>query len=148
MPPWSLVPDLVTTFTKPDAAAPELGVGALGHHHHLLDRVQVEGEGRALAAALLAEERVVEVGAVHGDVVGDALLAVDGQLVAVGALHDGHAGRELREVEEVAAVVRQAAERLLVDASTPPRAWSRSTGASPVTTISSCTPPTFSMTGG
>ena len=90
--PWtSLVPDLVTTLTKPPLRAAELGVGALGHHHDLLDRVEVEGEGRPLAAALLAEERVVEVGAVHRDVVVDALLAVDRELVAVGALHDGDA---------------------------------------------------------
>ena len=112
--------------------AAELGVGALGHDHHLLDRVEVEGEGRALAAALLAEERVVEVGAVDRDVVVDALLAVDRELVAVRALHDGDAGRELGEVEEVAAVVRQALDRRLVDARRRPRrGWSRSPASRP-----------------
>jgi hypothetical protein len=89
------------------ARAAELRVRPLGHDHHLLDRVEVEGEGRALAAALLAEERVVEVGAVHRDVVGDALLAVHADLVAVGPLHDRDARRELHEAEYVAPVVRQ-----------------------------------------
>ena len=79
--------------------------------HDLLDRVEVEREGGPLAAALLAEERVVEVGAVDGDVVLDALLAVDRKLVAVGTLHDRDARRQLREVEEVAAVVREALDR-------------------------------------
>ena len=97
-------------------AAAELGGGALGHHHHLLHRVEVEGEGRPLAAALLAEERVVEVRAVDRDVVGDALLAVDRELVAVRALYDAHPGRELGEVEEVPAVVGQAADGGVVDA--------------------------------
>ncbi len=87
---------------------PNSALAPVGHHHDLLHRVQVEGEGRPLAAALLAEERVVEVGAVHRDVVVDALLAVDRELVAVRALHDADARRELGEVEEVAAVVGQA----------------------------------------
>ena len=83
-----LVPDLVTTWTNAPPLRPNSGGRAVGDDHHLLDRVLVERERRALAAALLAEERVVEVGAVHRDVVVDALLAVDADLVAVRPLHD------------------------------------------------------------
>ena len=95
------------------AARPaELRVGAIGDHHEVLHRVEVEGERRALAAPLLAEERVVEVGAVHRDVVVDAALAADADLVAVGPLHDGDVGRQRGEVEDVAAVVGQPLHRL------------------------------------
>ena len=95
--------------------AAELGVRAVGHDDHFLDGVEVERERGTLAAALLAEERIVEVRAVDGDVVGDALLSVDGQLVAVRTLDDGHAGRELGQLEEVAAVVRQVRHGFFVD---------------------------------
>ena len=91
---------------EPPGRAAELGGGALVHDHQLADRVLVEGERRPLAAALLAEERVVEVGPVHDEVVEDAALAVDVQLVAVGSLGDGRAGRQQRQVHEVAAVAR------------------------------------------
>ena len=94
------------------AGAAELGIGAVGHHDEVLHCVQVEGEGRALAAALLAEERVVEVGAVDRHVVVNALLAADADLVAVRALHDGHVRGQRREIEDVAAVVGQAFHRL------------------------------------
>ena len=50
---------------KAAAGAAEFRVGPLRHHHHFLDRVQVKGEGRALAAALLAEEGVVKISAIH-----------------------------------------------------------------------------------
>lgn len=60
-----------------------------------------------MAATLFAEERVVVVGAVDGDVVGDALLTGHGEHIAVRTLRHGDAGREEREGEEVAAVVRQ-----------------------------------------
>jgi hypothetical protein len=102
--------------------AAELRVRAVGDHDHLFDGVEIERERGTLAAALLAEERIVEVGAVDGDVVGDALLSVDRKLVAVRPLHDGHAGRELGELEEVAAVVRQIGDRFLAEPRGPFRA--------------------------
>ena len=94
----------------------ELRIRAVGDDDHLFHRIEIERERRTLSAALLAEERIVEVGAVDGDVVRDSLLSVDRQLIAVGSLHDRHAGRELREVEEVASVVRQSTHRFLIDA--------------------------------
>ena len=109
-------PGLGDDVDEAAAAAPELGGSALGHHDDLLDRIQVEGEGGPLAAALLTEEGVVEVRAVDGDVVGDALLAVDRELVAVGSLHDADPGRELGELEEVPAVVGEPADGGVVDA--------------------------------
>ena len=109
-------PRLGDDVDEAGAAAAELRRGPVGHDDHLFDGVLVEGEGRPLAAALLAEERVVEVRAVHGDVVVDALLAVDADLVAVGPLHDGHARRQLHERQEVAPVVGQPGHGLLVDA--------------------------------
>ena len=87
--------------------ASELGGRAVGHHLEFLDRVETDRKGRPLAAALLAEERVVVVRAVDRHVVVDALLAVDRNLVAVGTLHDGDSRRERHEAQEVAAVVRQ-----------------------------------------
>ncbi len=95
--------------------AAELGGGAVGDHHEFLHRVEVEGEGRPLAAALLAEEGVVEVGAVDRDVVLDALLAVDRELLAVRALDQRDSRGELGQLEEIAAVVGDAVEHLAVD---------------------------------
>ena len=96
--------------------AAELCVGAVGHHHHLFDRIEIEGEGGPLSAALLAEEGVVEVGAIDGDVVGNSLLAVDRELIAVRALDDGHSRSELGQLQEVAAVVRQLRHGLVINA--------------------------------
>ena len=92
---------------------PELGVGPARDHDELLHRVEVERKRRSLPAALLAEERVVEVRPVHRHVVVDAALARHGELIAIRALHDRHVGREQREVDEVAPVVRQAPDHLL-----------------------------------
>ena len=97
---------------EPAAGPAELGVGSLGDHHDLLHGVQIEREGRPLAAALLAEERVVEVGAIHRDVVVDAALAADAELVAIGALHDADVRGEQGQVEEVPAVVRKPRDHL------------------------------------
>ena len=90
---------------KPSGRPSELGRGTLVHHHHLLDRVLAEGEGRPLPAPLLAEEGVVEVGPVHDEVVEDAALAADVELISVGALRDRDAGSQKREVQVVAPVV-------------------------------------------
>ena len=68
-------------------------------------RIEVSGEAPqhlarrglvALPAHLLAEESVVEVAAVHADVVEHASLAGERDLIAVGALDDAHAGRQHR----------------------------------------------------
>ena len=93
--------------------AAELGGGALIHHHQLLDRVLIEGEGRTLAAALLAEEGIVEVGAVDDEVVEDAALAADVERVAVRSLRDGGARCEQRQVHEVATVARKSIHHVL-----------------------------------
>src|SRR5206468_4049281 len=95
------------------AGAAELGRRSAGGDHDLLHRIEVEREGRPLAAALLAEEGVVEVGAVHRHVVVDPLLPRDRQLVAVGPLHDRYVGREQGQIEKVAAVVRETGDRLV-----------------------------------
>ncbi len=94
------------------AGTAELGAGAARGHDDFLHRIQIERERRPLAAALLAEERIVEVGAVHRHVVLDAALTRHRQLVAVRALHDRHVGREQGEVQEIAAVVGETRHRL------------------------------------
>ena len=86
--------------------AAELGGGSLVHDDQLADGVLVERERGTLSAALFPEEGVVEVGAVHDEVVEDAALSVDVQFVAVRPLGDGRPGREQRQVHEVAAVAR------------------------------------------
>ncbi len=101
---------------EPAGRAAELGRGALVHHHQVLDGVLVEGERGPLAAALLAEEGIVEVGPVDDEVVEDAALAGDVQLVAVRPLRDRRAGRQQRQVQEVAAVAREALDHVLGDA--------------------------------
>ena len=93
--------------------AAELGRRALVHHHDLLDRVLVEGERGPLAAPLLAEERVVEVGPVDDDVVEDAALAGDVEDVAVRPLRYRRPRRQQGEVEVVAAVAGEPVYHLL-----------------------------------
>src|SRR5947208_7553254 len=66
-------PRLRDYVDEPAGRAAELCVGAARQHHDLLHGVEIEGERRPLAAALLAEERIVEVGAVDRDVVVNAL---------------------------------------------------------------------------
>ena len=86
--------------------AAELGGGSLVHDDQLADGVLVERERGALSAALFPEEGIVEVGAVHDEVVEDAALPVDVQFVAVRSLGDGRPGGEERQIHEVAAVAR------------------------------------------
>ena len=93
--------------------APELRGRPLVHDDDFLDRVLVEGESGSLAAALLAEEGVVEVRPVHGNVVEDPPLSADVEDLAVRTLRDGDARREERVVEEVAAVVGQVVDDFL-----------------------------------
>ena len=63
---------------------------------------------------MFAEEWVVRVGTVDRDVVLDALLAVDADLVAVRALDDRNAGREQGEPREISAVDREVLDGTLV----------------------------------
>ena len=89
------------------ARSSELGVGPLRDDDHLTHSVEVEGERWALTTALLAEERVVEVRAIDGDVVVNAALSTDRDHVTVGSLRDGDVGCEQRKIEIIASVVRQ-----------------------------------------
>ena len=109
--PQLVGPRLRDYVDEPAGRAAELCVGAARQHHDLLHGVEIEGERRPLAAALLAEERIVEVGAVDRDVVVNALLPGDRQLVAVGSLDDRHLRGEQRQVQVVAPVVRQTGHR-------------------------------------
>ena len=94
----------------------ELRGGSLVHDDQLPDGVLVEGERGTLSAALFPEEGVVEVGAVHDEVVEDAALPVDVQFVAVRSLGDGRPGGEQRQVHEVAAVARHRIHHLFPEA--------------------------------
>ena len=115
--PFELVRSRLRDHGHEAAGGPaELGRGALAHDNELLDRILVEGEGRTLTSPLLSEEGVVEVGAVHHDVVEDAPLAADVQHFAVGPLSDLDAGRQKRVVQVVAAVVRQSVDHFLREA--------------------------------
>ena len=101
---------------EPARGAAVLRGGALVHHDQVFDGVLIEGERGPLPAPLLSEERVVEVGAVDDEVVEDAALPGDVQLVAVRPLRDRRARREQRQVQEVAAVARQAVHHVLLNA--------------------------------
>ena len=101
---------------KAPGGPPELGRRTLVHHHHLFDRVLAEGERRPLPAPLLAEEGIVEVGPVHDEVVEDAPLSADVQLVPVGPLGNRDAGSQQREVQVVAPVVGEPVDHILREA--------------------------------
>ena len=109
-------PRLRDHVDEPAGRAAELGGRPLVHHHEVLDGVLVEREGGPLPAPLLAEERIVEVRPVDDEVVEDAALAADVQLVAVRSLRDRRAGGEQGQVQVVAAVARQAVDHVLLDA--------------------------------
>ena len=100
---------------KTGGGAAEFGRRAVGDDDEFLHGVEVEGEGRALTAALLTEEGVVEVGTVDRNVVLDTLLTVDRKFVAVRTLNDRHTRGELGQLEEVAAVVGDAVDGFAID---------------------------------
>ena len=102
------------TLTTPPAVRPNSALAPGRDHLELLDRVERDVDRRALAAHLLAEEPVVVVAAVEADVVEDAALAGEGDLVAVGPLHDADARRERQQVLELAAQDRRRLDRRLV----------------------------------
>ena len=97
------------------AGAAELGVGTAGHDLEFLDGFERDIDGSALAAGLLAEEAVVVIAAIERDVVEDAALAVDVDLVAVGALHDADAGRKREQIFELAAEHGSGLDGLVVE---------------------------------
>ena len=66
----------------------------------------------SLAAALLSEEWIVEVGAVYHDVVVDAALSSDAEYVAVGSLRDRDTRSKKRETQKVAPVVGERGDYL------------------------------------
>ena len=109
-------PRLRDHVDEPAGRAAELRGGALAHHHQILDGVLVEGEGGPLPAPLLAEEGVVEVGPVDDEVVEDAALPADVQLVAVRTLRDRRARGQQGQIQVVAAVARQRIDHVLLDA--------------------------------
>ncbi len=103
-----------------DAAgrAAELGAGSGGDDLKLFDGVERDVYGRALAAGLLAEEAVHVVAAVETDVVEDAALAREVDLVAVRPLHDGDVRRQRQQVFKLAPEDGEIADGLLVDGRT------------------------------
>ena len=104
------------------AGSPVLGGERVGVHLELLHGILAELVGRAPrtgAADGLTEERVVVVGAVDDQAVQRAALA--GEADVAGAHVAGHAGREQREVDEVATIDRQVLYGDLVDGRTGAR---------------------------
>jgi hypothetical protein len=92
-----------------DAAGgvPELRARAARDDLKLLHGFEGDVDGGPLAADLLAEETVRVVAAVEADVVEDAALAREGNLVAVGSLDYAHAGRQGQQVFEFTAQNRR-----------------------------------------
>src|SRR5436309_5284541 len=93
----------------------ELGARAGRDHLELLDRLERDVDRRALAADLLAEESVRVVAAIEADVVEHAALSGEGDLVAVGPLHDADSRRERQEILELATQDRRGFNRRLVE---------------------------------
>ena len=85
--------------------AADVGAGARAHDLELVDRRLREEEHRLVAAALIALQRVVEVGAIDGDVRVDRALARDHHARPIRFLHQRR--RQLRELRERAAANRQ-----------------------------------------
>ena len=94
--------------------AAELRWRSVGHHLEFADRVQIHRERRALAAALFPKKGVVIVRAINRNVVVDALLPIDGNLIAIGPLHNGNPWGQAHQVEKIASVVGQIRHRTLV----------------------------------
>ena len=109
-------PRLGNHVDKAPRGAAELGGGTLIDHYEFLDGVLVESECRPLAAALLSEERVVEVRTVDDEVIENASLAADVELVAIRSLGNRGTGREQGHVHEVAAIAREPVDYILLHA--------------------------------
>src|SRR5579859_5843814 len=85
------------------AGPPEFSVGTTGDYLELFNCFEGDIDGSSLAARLLAKEAVVIVPAIETDVVEDAALPVEVDLVAIRALNDAGAGRQGEKVLELAA---------------------------------------------
>src|SRR5439155_19271462 len=112
-------PDLVRARLGDDvddaaARAAEFGAGAGRHDLKLLDGLERDVDRRALPAHLLAEETVVVVAAVEADVVEDAALPGERDLVAVRTLDDADARRQREQILELAPQNRRGLDRRLV----------------------------------
>src|SRR5262249_24217143 len=95
--------------------APEFGGRAIGHHLEFFDRVETDGERRALAAALFAEEGGVVVGALDRNIVINTLFPVGRNLIAIRTLNDRNARRERPAAEEITAIIREIMDRALIE---------------------------------
>src|SRR5204862_7817662 len=95
------------------ARAPDFGRVAIGRDLKFEDRILAEAVRVAAgsgAASRLAEEHVVGIRAVDLQAVRSAALPAETDIASAGWIAH-HAGREQREVEEVAAVDRQVGDR-------------------------------------
>src|SRR5260370_5871705 len=107
-------PRFGNTVDTSAGSAAKFRAGAAGHNLKFLYGVQRDIDRSALAAHLLAKEAVVVVSAIQADVVEDASLAVEIDLVAVGSLDDAHAGCERQQVFKFASQYGSGAYRELV----------------------------------
>src|SRR5262249_1671562 len=92
----------------------ELCRAAYGDDLKLLHRLKTDGELRPLAAALFAEERIIGVRAVNRNVVVNAFLAIDGNLISVRPLDNRDARREVDEAAEVTSIDRKVLYRSFI----------------------------------
>ena len=100
-----------------DAAggAAKFGARSGGHHLKFLYRFQRDVDRRALAAQLLAKEAIVVIAAVKTDVIENAALTGEGDLVAIGSLHDADSRRQRQQIFKLAAQNRSRVHRCLVE---------------------------------
>src|SRR6266404_4868026 len=100
------------------AGAAKFRAGARGDHLELLHRVKADVHGSALSAGLLTEEAVVVVTAVQADVVKDAALPVEIDLVAVRSLRDADARCKGQQVLKLSAQNGSICNRTFVERGT------------------------------
>ena len=84
-------PGLADDVDDPTGRPSELGRRAARDDLKFLHRVERDIDGRALTADLFTEKPIVEIAAIQTDVVEDAALAGERDLVAVSALNDADA---------------------------------------------------------
>lgn len=95
--------------------ATKLSAGSGRDDLKLFDGFKSDIDSGSLAARLLAKEPVVVVPAVKTDVVEDAALSGEADLIAVGSLHDADARRERQQIFKLASENWQVADRQLVE---------------------------------
>src|SRR6266853_2681348 len=89
--------------------ASEFSVSAACHHLELFHRIQCDVDRGALTAFLLSKESVVVVATVQADVIKNAALTVEIDLVTVRALRDADARGQSKQVFKLAAEHRRRA---------------------------------------